>query len=111
MVGAPVARDAGSVPATQAGLAVASLGALLIIFDLFGLAVAGLFLAVIGAVLAAPGGLGRKWYWAVAGGAIVVVLSRLLAESAETLGGWFAVWGSLAILIGAILGWPTRGED
>ena len=110
MAGAP-AREAGTEGTTQVGLAIACLGAALIIFNLFGLAIAGLFLAVIGAVLAAPGGLGRRWYWAVAGGAIVVVLSRLIADGAETLGGWLAVWGSIAILIGAILGWPTRTTD
>lgn len=102
------ARETGPVRLTQVGLLVASLGAVLVLFDLFGLGVVGLFLAVGGAFLAAPGGLGRAWFVAVAAGAIVVVLSRLLAESAEVTGGWLAVAGATAILIGAILGFPSR---
>jgi hypothetical protein len=103
-------REPGSLRITQVGLLVASLGAVLVIFDLFGLGVVGLFLAAIGAALAAPGGMGKSWYWLVAGGAIVAILSRLIAESAETLGGWLAVFGGLAILIGTSLGFPVRNE-
>jgi hypothetical protein len=103
-------REPGSLRATQVGLLVASIGAVLVIFDLFGLGIVGLFLAAGGAALAAPGGFGKSWYWGVAGGAIVAVLSRLIAESAETLGGWLAVFGSIAILIGASLGFPVKNE-
>jgi hypothetical protein len=110
---APVSerRDPGSVRATQIGLLIASIGAVLVIFDLFGLAIVGLFLAGGGAVLAAPGGLGKSWYIAVAGGAIVAILSRLIADSAETLGGWLGVIGSIAILVGTALGYPVRDSD
>jgi hypothetical protein len=109
---APVSErpETGAVRATQIGLLVASLGALLVIFDLFGLGIVGLFLAAGGAALAAPGGLGTNWYWGVAGGAIVAVLSRLVAEGAETLGGWLAVFGALAIMIGTALGYPVKSE-
>jgi hypothetical protein len=104
-------RDAGVDRATQIGLLVASLGAFLIIFDLFGLATAGLFLAAGGAALAAPGGAGSRWYVGVAGGAILAVLSRLIAESSETLGGWLAVFGAVAIMMGASLGYPVRSSE
>jgi hypothetical protein len=104
-------REPGVLRVTQIGLLIASLGAILIVFDLFGLAVAGLFLAAGGAALAAPGGMGRRWYLAVAGGAILAVLSRLIAEGAETVGGWLAVFGSIAILGGAALGFPVKGEE
>jgi hypothetical protein len=105
------ARESGPERLTQVGLLIASLGALLVIFNLFGLGVLGLFLAGGGAVLAAPGGLGRGWFIAVAIGAIVAVLSRLIAESSEVAGGWLAVAGSIAILVGAILGFPTKEEQ
>jgi hypothetical protein len=101
-------RDLSALRTTQAGLLIASLGAAMVIFGIFG--IAGLVLAVVGAVLAAPGGFGKSWYWAVAGGALVAVLSRFIAESAETLGGWLAIIGSLAIMFGAALGYPVKNE-
>ena len=95
---------------TRVGLLIAALGAVLVIFDPFGLAIVGLVLAVVGAVLAARGGMGHTWYWVIAGGAAIAVLSRLIAESAETLGGWLAVIGCLVILIGASLGFPLASD-
>jgi hypothetical protein len=99
-------RDTGALRLTQAGLLIASLGAVFVILG----SIIGLFLCGIGAVMALPGGLGNRWYWLVAGGAIVVILSRLIAESAETLGGWLAVFGAVAILIGTSLGYPVKNE-
>jgi hypothetical protein len=99
-------RDTGTLRLTQAGLLIASLGAVIVIFG----SVVGLFLCAVGAVMAAPGGLGKSWYWLVAGGAIIAILSRLIAESTETLGGWLAVIGAVAILIGTSLGYPVRNE-
>jgi hypothetical protein len=99
------------VRATQAGLLIASLGAFLVVFNLFGLAVAGIFLALGGAALAAPGGFGRTWFAAVALGAIIVAVSRLVADGPEVLGGWLAVLGSVAILVGATLGFPVKGAE
>jgi hypothetical protein len=95
---------------TRAGLLIAALGALLIVIDPLGLAVAGLVIAVVGAVLAARGGIGQTWYWMVAGGAALAVLSRLIAEGAQILGGWMAVIGCLLILIGASLGYPLASD-
>ena len=80
------ADQPGALRLTQVGLLIASLGAVLVVFDPFGLGVVGIFLAIGGAVLAAPGGLGQGWYFAVAGGAIGVALSRLIAESHELCG-------------------------
>jgi hypothetical protein len=110
-LGATARRDPGTVRLTQIGLLVASLGAVLVVFDFFGLAIVGLFLAAGGALMAASGGIGQKWFLAVVAGAIVMILSRLLAESAETLGGWLAVFGALAVLIGTSLGFPLRSEE
>jgi hypothetical protein len=110
-IGRPARREPGVIRATQVGLLIASLGAFLIGFDLFGLGVVGIFLALGGAAVAAPGGLGRGWYAAVALGAIVAAVSRLIAEGSETLGGWLAVFGSLSVLIGAVLGFPVRSDE
>jgi hypothetical protein len=110
-VAAPAARETNALRVTQVGLLIAALGAFLVVFDLFGLAIAGLVLAAVGAVLAAPGGVGHGWYVAVALGAIVVVLSRLIADSAETLGGWLAIFGSIAIFAGTALGYPGKASD
>jgi hypothetical protein len=104
-------RDLGVMRLTQISLLVASLGAILIVFDLFGLGGVGIVLAVIGAVLAFRGGAGRRWYVAVAAGALLAVVSRLLAEGSETLGGWLAVFASIAILVGSTLGYPTGTEE
>jgi hypothetical protein len=101
-------REPSGLRATQAGLLIASLGAVLVILGAFG--IAALIIAAIGAVIAAPGGFGKNWYWGVAGGAIVMILSRIIAESAEVLGGWLAVFGALAILIGTCLGYPVKAE-
>jgi hypothetical protein len=101
-------RDAGTLRLTQAGLLIASLGAVIVIVGAFG--VAGLVLCAVGAAMAAPGGLGKGWYWAVAGGAVVAILSRLIADSAEVIGGWLAVFAAVAILVGTSLGYPVRNE-
>jgi hypothetical protein len=99
-------RDTSTLRLTQAGLLIASLGAVLVIFGI----TVGLVLCGVGAVMAVPGGLGKRWYLLVAGGAIVAILSRLIAEGAETVGGWLAVIGAVAILIGTSLGYPVRNE-
>jgi hypothetical protein len=92
------------------GLLIAALGALLVVIDPFGAATVGLVLTVVGAVVAARGGVGHTWYWMVAGGAALAVISRLIAEGSQTLGGWLAVIGCLLILIGASLGYPLASD-
>jgi hypothetical protein len=107
----PMRRDETTVRITRIGVLIAAVGALLVVFDFFGLAVVGLVLAVAGAVIAARGGLGRKWYWALAAGGAIVVVSRLIAEGSEMLGGWLAVIGSLCVLIAASLGYPLASDE
>ena len=65
-------RDPATVRVTRVGLLIASLGALLVAFNPFGIAVAGLVLGVLGAIIAARGGLGHNWYWALAAGAALM---------------------------------------
>ncbi len=84
---------------------------MLIIFNPFDLGIVGLVLAAAGTVLAARGGLGKTWFWVVAAGTIVAILSRLLAENSEVLGGWLAVISCIAILCAATVGYPTSEED
>jgi hypothetical protein len=105
-----VRRDPATVRVTRAGILIASVGALLVIFNPFGAAVVGLVLAAVGTLIAARGGLGQRWYVILAGGAILVVLSRLIAEGSETLGGWLAVIGVLGILVAASLGYPLASD-
>jgi hypothetical protein len=109
-LGAPARSDPGSVRVTQVGLLIACLGAVLVIFDFFGLGMVGLFLGAGGAAVATPGGFGKSWHWAVVAGAIVMILSRLIAENAEVIGGWLAVFGAVAILIGTSLGYPLTSD-
>jgi hypothetical protein len=104
-------RDPNLVRLTQAGLLIACLGAVLVIFNPFDLGIVGLVLAAAGTVLAARGGLGKTWYWAVAGGTILAILSRLIAENSEVLGGWLGVISCLAIVLAATVGYPSRAED
>jgi len=108
---APARRDRGSIRLTQVGLLIAGAGALLVIFNLFGIAIVGLIMMVVGTLLAARFGIGRRWFTTLAIGAALGVVSRLVAESAETLGGWLAVIAVILVLIGVSLGYPTGEEE
>jgi hypothetical protein len=102
--------DPGTIRLTQIGLLVAGIGALVMVFGLFGIGTVGLVLVVVGTLLAMRGGLGHSWYTALAIGAVLAVIARLVAESAETLGGWLAVIATLLVFIGVSLGYPTRAD-
>jgi hypothetical protein len=104
-------RDPNLVRLTQAGLLIACLGAVLVIFNPVGLAIVGLILVAVGAVLAARGGIGKTWYWVVAGAAIVAILSRLIAESSEVIGGWLAVVSCITLMLAATVGFPSAEDD
>jgi hypothetical protein len=98
-------RDPGVIRLTQVGLVLAAVGAFMVVFHVFPMV--GLVFTVVGAVLAARGGIGHGWYTAVAAGAALEVIARLIAEGAETLGGWLAVIASIVILCAVALGFPT----
>jgi hypothetical protein len=104
-------KDPGTIRLTQFGLLIAGLGALLMVFDLFGLAMAGLVLIVVGTLLATRGGLGLSWYTTLAIGAASAVISRLVADGHETLGGWLAVIATLLVLVGVSLGYPVATDE
>jgi len=94
----------------RVGLALAGIGVLMIVLDLFGLAIVGVIAVVVGTALALPFGWGEKWCYAVVAGAILSVLARLIAGPHQTLGGLLAVVAALAILVGAPLGYPADEE-
>lgn len=105
MMEARARRDAGAIRMTQVGLLTAAVGALLVVFGV--IPMVGLVMTVAGTILAARGGVGHGWYTAVAAGAALEVIARLVAESSETLGGWLAVAASIIILVAVSLGYPT----
>jgi uncharacterized membrane protein len=107
-MGAPARSDPSAIRITQAGLLMAGVGALMVVFGLLGMV--GLVMTVIGAVLAARTGIGHSWFTAVVIGAGLEVIARLVADSAETLGGWLAVVASVIILCAVSLGFPTAGR-
>jgi hypothetical protein len=107
-LGASPRSEPGGLRVTQVGLLISCLGAAMVIFGLFG--IVGIFLALGGAALAAPGGFGHRWYIGVVLGAIVLALSKPIADGAQTLGGWMAVIGGIAILVATSLGFPVRGD-
>ena len=105
LMGTPARRDPGVIRITQVGLLVAAVGAMFVVLSL--IPTVGLVMTVVGAVLAARGGIGHSWYTLVAAGAALEVIARLVAESSETLGGWLAVIASLMILCAVALGYPS----
>jgi hypothetical protein len=111
LMGATPRRDAGTIRLTRIGLLVAGAGALLMIFNPFGGAMVGLVMAVVGTLLAARGGIGERWYPALVIAAVLAVVGRLVAESAETLGGWLAVIATLLILVAVSLGYPVGSDE
>jgi hypothetical protein len=102
---APVRHDVGAIRLAQIGMLLAAVGALFVVFHL--IPMVGLVMTVVGAVLAARVGTGHAWFTAVAAGAALEVIARLLAEGSETLGGWLAVIASVMILCAVALGYPT----
>lgn len=103
----PARSDPGTIRVTQIGLVLAAIGALFVVFGV--IPTAGLVMTVVGAVLAARGGIGHGWYTAIAAGGALEVIAKLLADgSSETLGGWLAVIASLIILVAVSLGYPTN---
>ena len=109
LVDAGTRPDPGAIRIAQVGLLIAAAGALLVVFGL--IPMVGLVMTVVGAVLAARAGVGHSWYTAVAAGAALEVIARLLADASETLGGWLAVIASVTILCAVALGYPTSSSS
>lgn len=108
---APARQDATAIRLARIGLVLAGIGALVVVFDLFGVGELGLALSFLGTLMAAPLGLGQRWYYPVASGAVGGIIARLLAGPHQTLAGWLAVLSALAVLVGACLGYPVDEEQ
>ena len=106
---APARQETGAIRLGQIGCLLAAAGALMVVFGL--LPMVGLVMTVVGALLAARVGLGHTWHTALAAGAALEIIARLLADSSETLGGWLAVVASIMILCAVALGYPTSDRS
>jgi hypothetical protein len=101
-------QDVTSVRLARVGLPLAGVGAVVIVLNPFGIAIAGLVMCVVGAALAFRLCWGQRWYLAVAGGAVGGILAKLIAGPHQTLGGWLAVAAALSVMIGSTLTYPTE---
>ena len=93
----------------------AGIAALIVLVNLFsiGFRVVCLGVIVAATVLAAPNRRepGGGWWWVLATGALLSIGGAILAQPSMALGGWLALIGGLAVMIGAALGFPTREEE
>ena len=94
------------------GLALAGLGAVLVLVNLFGLPgrLAGLGAMVAGAVLSAPyapggGGAGR-WWEVLAIGALLTLAGIGVSFAVGSLGGLLTVAGGILVAVAVALGFP-----
>jgi hypothetical protein len=110
-----VARQASistSERALRFGLALAGLGAVLVLVNLFGLPgrLAGLGAMVAGAVLAAPGAEGGpmgRWWEALAAGALLTLAGIAVSFAVDSLGGLITVAGGILVAIAVALSFPA----
>ncbi len=95
------------------GLALAGLGAMLVLVNLFGLPgrLAGLAAMIAGAVLSAPraseGGAAARWWEAMAVGALLTLAGVGVSFAVGSLGGLLAVAGGILVAIAVALGFPA----
>jgi hypothetical protein len=103
-----------SVRIVQVLLVIAALAAIVIMLSLFGTAVmvAGLVVIAVATVLTAPAarGPGRGWWMLLAAGAVLSIVGALVAQAAETPGGWIAVIGGMLVVVAAAIGFPLGSE-
>ncbi len=104
-------NDASAVAMAKIGLLLAGFGAILIVLNLFGLGEVGVAFTVLGAGLAFLYGIGSSWYYTLAGGTIAGVVGWLLSGPHQSLGGYLAVLATVAVIVGASLGFPMDDEE
>jgi hypothetical protein len=104
-----------SSTALRVALVVAALAAVIVIFNLFGTGFRVFCLVVIGAatLIALPerSREGGGWWWVLAAGAAASILGAIIAQPAETLGGWLALIGGLLVIVAAAIGFPREMEE
>ena len=97
----------------QAILVAAAIAAFIILLGLFAIWFRIFCLVVIGAAAVVTFPALRRdgggWWWILGGGAAVSILAAIIAQPSTILGGWLALIGGLAVIIGALIGFP-RGE-
>jgi hypothetical protein len=96
-------------------LAIAAVGAVLLLIDVFGTAgqVAGITAVILGTVLAAPyserpGAPVASWWTMLAAGALIALAGALIGLAVESLGGLLTVLGGVLVAVGVALGYPAR---
>jgi hypothetical protein len=100
--------------ALQVGLVAAAIAAFFVVLNLLstGFRIFCLIVIVAAAAVSFPYGRGQTWWWFLVGGAAASVLGAIVAQPSTTLGGWLALLGGLAVIVGAIVGFPReRGEE
>jgi len=91
---------------TRPALALAGVGAILVMIGIDALAsIAGLVAIVLGVILAAPAARGPKggWWTLMASGAVLSIVGALVAIPTETVGGLLALVGGAAVLVAVAL--------
>ena len=101
--------------ALRVALVVAAIAAVIVIFNLFGTGFRVFCLIAIAAVtlIALPQRSrdGGGWWWLLAVGAAASILGAIVAQPAETLGGWLALIGGLLVIVAAAVGFPREMEE
>jgi hypothetical protein len=101
-----------SETALRVTLVVAAISALVVLLGVFGDAVRVVCLVLVAAaaLVAAPvhAKRGGGWWWMLAGGAAASIAGAIIAQPASTLGGWIALLGGLAVIVGAAVGFSTE---
>jgi hypothetical protein len=96
----------------RAVLALAAAAALVVVLGLFstGVRVACLAVIVAATLVAAPSrhDAGGGWWWLLAAGACGSIAGALLAQVADTPGGWVALLSGLDVMIAAAVGFPLE---
>jgi|GraSoiStandDraft_4_1057263.scaffolds.fasta_scaffold978365_2 hypothetical protein len=100
--------------ALRIALVAAALAAIIVLLGAFstGFRVFCLGVIVVGAFVSFPESRreGGGWWWFLAGGAAASVIGAIVAQPSATLGGWLALLGGLAVVIGATIGFPREPE-
>jgi hypothetical protein len=101
-----------SETALRITLAVAAISALIVVLGLFGDVVRVLCLVLIAAaalLTASPRvNRGGSWWWILVGGAVASIAGAIIAQPASSVGGWIALLGGLAVIVGAAVGFGVE---
>jgi hypothetical protein len=104
-----------SVRSAQVLLVAAALAAIVIVLSVLGTAVmiAGLVVMAIATLLTAPAARARGggWWPLLAAGCALSIAGALIAQVAETPGGWIAVIGGVLVIVAAAIGFPVGSDE